>query len=565
MKGTSKMKNATKKKKLNFMRVVLMIGYIPLLTANIILTIFASHQMEKNLEDSTYSRLKACATSVEQYFTWDIREGILCKDDVSYEFIDSLKGDDIELTFFEGDTRYLTSIKDAKGNRLEDTKADSNIWNTVRAGNNYKSSGVEIAGTEYYVYYMPVQSEDGEVIGMAFAGEKATIVSDAASALSKSMYAIDTVLLIVYGAILFYVARLIRKPIKQTAECINTIAHGDLTQDISVHTILDETFMLVNAAKILQDKLGNIITNVGAHVETLNCNVDSLNDLAKSSSAGADHVNQTMDELATTATTLAENVQDVNAKAIDMGEDITQIDEAAKSLNLNAEQMKCANDKAVVSMATVLDSSNRSFEIVKKISEQVQNTNDAIMEITDAVELIMNITSQTKLLSLNASIEAARAGEQGKGFAVVAEEIKNLSEQSATGAETIQKIADNILAKSKESVELSKEIRQLIEEEQSDITETQKDFDTLSNAIIESLQVAKNIGERSTQLDEIKQGIIANINDLSAISEENAASNQEVTANVSNIAESVINIEDGIKNIQTVSEELFELMKYFSK
>ena len=47
MKGTSKMKNATKKKKLNFMRVVLMIGYIPLLTANIILTIFASHQMEK--------------------------------------------------------------------------------------------------------------------------------------------------------------------------------------------------------------------------------------------------------------------------------------------------------------------------------------------------------------------------------------------------------------------------------------------------------------------------------------------------------------------------------------
>lgn len=216
-------------------------------------------------------------------------------------------------------------------------------------------------------------------------------------------------------------------------------------------------------------------------------------------------------------------------------------------------------------MSTVLDSSNRSFEIVKKISEQVQNTNDAIMEITDAVELIMNITSQTKLLSLNASIEAARAGEQGKGFAVVAEEIKNLSEQSATGAETIQKIADNILAKSKESVELSKEIRQLIEEEQSDITETQKDFDTLSNAIIESLQVAKNIGERSTQLDEIKQGIISNINDLSAISQENAASNQEVTANVSNIAESVINIEDGIKNIQTVSEELFELMKYFSK
>ena len=82
-----------------------------MLSANIILTIFATNQLEKNLVQNTYARLKACASSVEQHFTWDIREGILCKDEVSYEFIDSLKDDNIEQTFFEGDTRYLTSIK----------------------------------------------------------------------------------------------------------------------------------------------------------------------------------------------------------------------------------------------------------------------------------------------------------------------------------------------------------------------------------------------------------------------------------------------------------------------
>lgn len=107
------MKDKSKnKKKLNFMKTVLMIGYIPLLTANIILTLFASHKLETNLEESTFLRLKACATSVAQYFTWDIREDILCKDYASYEFIDSLKNDDIDLTFFVEDTRYLTSIKD---------------------------------------------------------------------------------------------------------------------------------------------------------------------------------------------------------------------------------------------------------------------------------------------------------------------------------------------------------------------------------------------------------------------------------------------------------------------
>ncbi|MGN0402765.1 MAG: cache domain-containing protein, partial [Acetatifactor sp.] len=127
------------KKKLNFLKTILMIGFVPLLTANIILTIFAAHQLEGNLEESTYSRLQSCAISVEQYFTWDIREGILCKDDVSYDFIDCLKGNDIELTFFEGDTRYLTSIKDENGNRIEGTKADSAIWNTIKEGKDYKA------------------------------------------------------------------------------------------------------------------------------------------------------------------------------------------------------------------------------------------------------------------------------------------------------------------------------------------------------------------------------------------------------------------------------------------
>lgn len=559
-------KKSTKTKKhIKLMTMIMLIGYIPLLTANIILTIFATNQLEKNLIDSTYLRLKSCAKSVEQYFTWDIREGILCKDDISYEFIDSLKEDDIEQTFFEGDTRYISSIKDGSGKRIEDTKADSEIWNIVKAGNTYQNDGVNIAGEDYYVYYMPVYSESGEVIGMAFAGEKMTALAEASDALMKKMYVIDTVLLIVYGIILFLVARSIKKPMAQTAEAINAIAGGDLSKEVNIKASMKENVVLVEAAKTLKEKLTDIMTKVDSHVFTLDDSAVSLNDLAASSSAGAEQITTTMEELSTTATTLAENVQDVNNMAITMGDEITNIDTDVKSLNRSAEEMREANSKAVSSMATVLESSNKSSEIVNKIAEQVQTTNDAILEINEAVELIMSITSQTKLLSLNASIEAARAGEAGKGFAVVADEIKILSEQSANGASTIQNIADNILNKSRESVALAQEIKKLIEAEQEDITDTQKDFDALSKSIEESIDVAGSISERTMQLDEIKQGIIANINDLSAISEENAASNQEVTASVTGIAESVKDIAEGIENIKSVSIELAELMKYFKK
>lgn len=143
--------------------------------------------MKDELVDSTYLRLKACATSVEQYFTWDIREDILEKDDISYQFIDSLQDEHIEQTLFMEDERFITSIVDKDGDRAEGTKADPQIWETVRAGNDYETDGVEIQGEEYYVYYMPVCSDDGEILGMAFAGERESIVQDAISDMLRSL------------------------------------------------------------------------------------------------------------------------------------------------------------------------------------------------------------------------------------------------------------------------------------------------------------------------------------------------------------------------------------------
>ena len=77
--------------------------------------------------------------------------------------------------------------------------------------------------------------------------------------------------------------------------------------------------------------------------------------------------------------------------------------------------------------------------------------------------------------------------------------------------------------------------------------------------------VAATISEKTFQLDTIKQDIISNINDLSAISQENAASNEEVTANVGQITEAVLNIADGVKNMRDVSSKLAEMMMYFEK
>lgn len=555
--------NGTKGKRLDFLRVIMLIGSVPLLSAIIILTICAAMKMENELETSTYARLRACAISVQKYFEWDIREEILEKDDVSYEFIDSLQKDEIELTFFEGDTRFITSIKDKNGNRAEGTKASEEVWNIVKTGKDYQSDGIDISGVKYYVYYTPVCTDDGKVIGMAFAGEKEAIVNDAKNNLMISFVKIALVLMVVYLIILIWLARVIRKPLAKTAADIENIANGNISNEISGSSKIAETDKLITASRILKEKLNDIVTGVNEHVVNLQQDTASLKERADFCNDGTKQISQAMEELSVTAVTLAENVQDVNAKSLEMGNAITDIDGDVQLLSDNSNHMDKANEDAAKSIETVLDSSNRSSAIVEKITNQIEETNQAISSINEAVDLIMDITGQTSLLSLNASIEAARAGQAGRGFAVVADEIKKLSEQSAQGADAIKQVADNIFEKSNESVALVNEVRELIGKEQEDISVSKESFEILSKTINDNLVAVSRISEKTKQLDTIKQAIIGNINDLSAISEENAASNQEVSANITNIAESIDEMNAATGHVNNISEELAQLMEYF--
>ena len=553
------------KKKMGYLQVILMIGCIPMIAAIVALTVYASGKMKNELIDSTYLRLKACATSVEQYFTWDIREDILEKDDISYQFIDSLQEEHIEQTLFMGDERFITSIVDEDGKRIEGTKADPKVWETVKAGNDYMADGVKINGERYYVYYMPVRSDDGEILGMAFSGERESAVRNAISGMLRSLVLLAGCMIVLFTAILVYLSFKIRKPLLATAEYIDCVANGDLSGNLEVKSVIREVTTLIRASAALKDKLNSIVTEVDGHAMQLDNNMESLNVLASASSKGANQIRQAIDELSKTAVSLAENVQSVNTSMMEMGNNVTAIHSETVTLNENSDKMDHANRNASESMNLVLTSSHTSSAIIEEMIVQVKATNEAIASISKAVELISDITSQTNLLSLNASIEAARAGQAGRGFAVVATEIKQLADQSSQGAAAIKNIVDDILEKSNKSVELTERMRTLAEKEQADIGSAKTGFDTLSQIIEANVATAGTIAEKTKNLEELKQTIINNITELSAISEENAASNEEVTANVSSIAESIDRISEDTGMIKKVSAALEEQMKYFKK
>ena len=551
------------KGKLGYLQVILMIGCIPLTVAIMAITIYSAGKMKSELIDSTYLRLKACTTSVEQYFTWDIREDILERDEISYQFIDSLKADDIEQTLFIGDERFISSIIDENGKRNEGTKAEPEIWEQVKAGNDYKASGVEIQGEKYYVYYSPVYSDDGEILGMAFSGERQSAVENSLADTLMNQFIISGILLVLFVGIMIVLAFRIRRPLMITSGYIERVADGDLSGRPECSSVISEVKTLINASTSLADKLGGIVTEVDEHADILDSSMASLNELAETNSTSTNQIRQVMDDLSSTAVTLADNVQSVNAKVSEMGDNMSAINSEAVTLNDNSDKMNRAGQNVSESMTLVLTSSHTASDIIAQLIEQVNETNKAIASINEAVELISDITSQTNLLSLNASIEAARAGQAGRGFSVVASEIKQLADQSSQGADSIKNIADNILEKSNRSVILTGRMKELAEQEQTDIGNAKESFDILNRIIEENAAIAQTVMDKTKNLETLKLDIINSVSELSAISEENAASNEEVTARVTEIAESVNRISEDTQTVRKVSSDMKELMDYF--
>ena len=558
-----KKENTKMKGKLGYLQVILMIGCIPLTVAIMAITIYSAGKMKSELIDSTYLRLKTCTTSVEQYFTWDIREDILERDEISYQFIDSLKADDIEQTLFIGDERFISSIIDEKGKRNEGTKAEPEIWEQVKAGNDYKASGVEIQGEKYYVYYSPVYSDDGEILGMAFSGERQSTVDNSVAGTLMNLFIISGVLLVLCVGIMIVLAFRIRRPLMITSGYIERVADGDLSGRPECSSVISEVKTLINASTSLADKLGGIVTEVDEHAGILDDSMASLNALAEANSTSTNQIRQVMDDLSSTAVTLADNVQSVNAKVNEMGDNMSAINSEAVTLNDNSDKMNRAGQNVSESMTLVLTSSHTASDIIAQLIEQVNETNKAIASINEAVELISDITSQTNLLSLNASIEAARAGQAGRGFAVVASEIKQLADQSSQGADSIKNMADNILDKSNRSVILTGRMKELAEQEQTDIGNAKESFDILNRIIEENAAIAQTVMDKTKNLEALKLDIINSVSELSAISEENAASNEEVTARVTEIAESVNRISEDTQTVRKVSSDMKELMDYF--
>ena len=258
-----------------------------------------------------------------------------------------------------------------------------------------------------------------------------------------------------------------------------------------------------------------------------------------------------------------QNVQSIRSQMTDIENCINDISENVEHLYHSSDNILKTNNEAKDNMDLIMEKSRSSMKALSDISTQINQTNDSITEIDQAVELILAISKQTSLLSLNASIEAARAGEMGRGFAVVAEEIRNLADQSAQGAEMIRNLAQTITEKSKKSVELAGRLQLSMGQEQDSVLQTQKKFEEHSKDINESVHEIRSIAEKTVHLTQIKGAVVNHVQSLGDISNENFRRNEEVSNNVNAIITEVEKVNVHCEGINSMARDLEASVTYF--
>ncbi len=567
-----------KQKKLSVMAQLLMLCVIPLVIMVTFVTVYAIGTMRNMVHDATMDGLESLCRSVyAAYEALDpgeyrmegdtLYKGDYCVSE-NVDIIDSfVDGSPADVTLFFGDTRRATSLRDKDtGERILGTKAsDAVIQAVINEGKNYETDSVVINGETYYAFYMPALDASGKCVGMVFAGQPATEANARINRSSLMILGIAAFVLIIALLVCAKIASAIARVIVQTETLLSSLADGELNLTVNERILRrsDEIGVMGHAVKRLLDELQSIIGSIKKNTDTLMRQGDNLETMASQTSTTADEISSAVEDISKGAVAMAEDIESATGQVANMGAIIEKIADSVKELDNLSEQMHESDVEASRIINELSESNDRTTDAIKKIEVSVHTTNDSVTRIQDAVNLIASIASETSLLALNASIEAARAGEAGRGFAVVATQISKLSEDSAQSTKTIEDIIHQLTVDSEASVRIMNEVNEIILEQQQKLVQTREKFDVVSTGIENSRKESSVISSQADECNSERGRVVDVIQNLSAVSEENAASTQETTASLQELNATINLLAEAAGELKSMAQVLEENVAFF--
>ena len=345
------------------------------------------------------------------------------------------------------------------------------------------------------------------------------------------------------------------KPLKTVEESLIRLQNLELTKPEEMKKYIgrkNETGQIATATDLLYSTLQEIVGTLHECTDSLNSSTGKTNEATKTL---IDYVGDncaTTEQLAAGISTTNDAIEGVVKEISTISDLVLAVEDKVKDGNEKSQEL-------IETARTMKDMAGSTLsETGSRIEENRQNVESAMLSlqaltrINDMVAQILDIASQTNLLSLNASIEAARAGEHGKGFAVVAQEIGNLATNSSETAVQIQEICGEINVNIDNVRACFDDIISFME---LDVSDKFKEFVTIANDYDNSVEV---IRQAIYEIERASAGFvssIASIKEQMEVIQTAAAENETGVDDIVSVIERTNTTAEDLKNVVTVNED----------
>lgn len=560
------MKQGANKKRGTFATKIIAMVILAIVTSNVICMVFILESSKKQITDSTKHTMIDVINTTSKIVENEISN--VDAEDLDYdEYAKSLS--DVKLEGMDSSYVYVVKndgtmlyhpTKEKVGQPVENAVIKG-VVQQLQDGTKPDTAVVEYVfdGTTKYSAYTILNNEDILVLtadeSEALSG--ITVVTGVAIVIS-------TVVVLLAIIICFILGRRLMRPLVKVSTIIEEIANGDINADFGmVKETNDEIGLIIEKMKELTQSLGSIVGKIRNSSDTMSANSYELNDTSSQTLAANNEISKAVEDVAEGSTGMAASISKINENLEEMSNETKDINESVNEIrNQTAavqDSSKIMNDK----IKSMQDSSHKMDEGISAISKRIETVNTTVDKVSNIVSVIEEISSETNLLSLNASIEAARAGDAGKGFAVVAQEIRVLSDNTNTELENIKQIISSLVEECRYCVQASGTIVEDNAKQKEEIKAVLDEFGSLDEQIQKTAEKADEIEELVTAMIELNDDITKSSNSLTDVSAANAAATEEMNANIEELNAMMNGVSEMAGHMNDESDGLKEALSFF--
>lgn len=560
------MKQGANKKRGTFATKIIAMVILAIVTSNVICMVFILESSKKQITDSVKHTMVDVINTTSKIMENEISNSGV--DDLDYDgYANNLSG--VKLEGMDSAYMYVVQNDGTMLYHPTKEKVGQPVENAVIKGvvqqlQDGKKPGTAVVeydfnGTTKYSAYTILNNENILVLTADESEALAGITTVTGVAVGIS--AIVVLLAII---ICFILGRRLMSPLVKVSTIIEEIANGDINADFGmVKETNDEIGLIIEKMKELTQSLGNIVGKIRNSSDTMSSNSYELNDTSSQTLAANNEISKAVEDVAEGSTGMAASISKINENLLEMSNETKDINESVNEIRNQTtavqDSSKIMNDK----IKSMQDSSHKMDEGISAISKRIETVNTTVDKVSNIVSVIEEISSETNLLSLNASIEAARAGDAGKGFAVVAQEIRVLSDNTNTELENIKQIISSLVEECRYCVQASGTIVEDNAKQKEEIKAVLDEFGSLDEQIQKTAEKADEIEELVTAMIELNDDITKSSNSLTDVSAANAAATEEMNANIEELNAMMNGVSEMAGHMNDESDGLKEALSFF--